>query len=210
MFTPDSSPSPRGGRPRDETVDGKVLPVVRDLLLEVGWNDLSVRAVAARSGVARATINRRWETKAGLVLHAVLNDRIRLDDIGTDQPGGWIEDLIAQSREIFSHPEVRTALPGLLSTFEQDPDLRAQLWTGLAGPAAARYATGGAPERRDQAEVDALAMIIIAAGTALFTSVLAPDITTEPIRERIDELLHVAAREVTSAMDSTTEGTPTH
>lgn len=178
------------------TIDARVLPVVRDLLVEVGWNDLSVRAVAAKSGVARATINRRWETKAELVLHAVLNDRIVLEDIGTDEPGGWIDDLIRQSRQIFGHPDLRSALPGLLSTFEQDPGLRNQLWSGLAGPAAERYAVQGAPTRRDQAETDALAMIIIAAGTAMFASVLATDITTDPIRDRIDELLHMIGREV--------------
>lgn len=192
MSEPDSADSAqgRGGRPRDATVDARVLPVVREMLLELGWDDFSVRAVAARTGVGRATIARRWGTKAELVLHAVFSDQIEVYDVATERPEGWIEAVITQSRTLFENPGLRSALPGLLSTFERDPAIVEQLWANLAGSAATRYADTTAPGEHENAANDAMAMIIIAAGAAFLASVLPADVTPEPVQKRIDALLH--------------------
>ncbi|PWQ83387.1 TetR family transcriptional regulator, partial [Stenotrophomonas maltophilia] len=40
------------GRPRDPRIDDTVLEVTRAMLLEVGWDQLSLRAIAARAGVS--------------------------------------------------------------------------------------------------------------------------------------------------------------
>ncbi|PRC51572.1 TetR family transcriptional regulator, partial [Mycobacterium sp. ITM-2017-0098] len=45
-----------GGRPRDASIDQRVLSVTRELLLEVGWDELSVRMVAVRAGVGRSSL----------------------------------------------------------------------------------------------------------------------------------------------------------
>ena len=55
-MTRDEHPAGAGGRPRDATIDERVLATTRELLLEVGWDDLSVRMVATRAGVPRATV----------------------------------------------------------------------------------------------------------------------------------------------------------
>lgn len=60
------------GRPRDASIDERVLSVTRELLVEVGWDALSMRLIAARCGVSRSSLDRRWSSKAELVLHAIL------------------------------------------------------------------------------------------------------------------------------------------
>jgi AcrR family transcriptional regulator len=44
-----------------------------DLALELGFNGLSIEAVAARAGVGKHTIYRRWSSKGALFLDAVLS-----------------------------------------------------------------------------------------------------------------------------------------
>src|SRR5688572_25412027 len=60
------------GRPRSARADEAILEAVLDLLQEgVAVDALSIEAVAARAGVGKATIYRRWENKERLLLDAV-------------------------------------------------------------------------------------------------------------------------------------------
>ncbi len=56
------------GRPRDARVDALVLETALAMLAEVGPTGLSVEEVAARAGVGKSTIYRRWPTKDDLVV----------------------------------------------------------------------------------------------------------------------------------------------
>lgn len=58
------------GRPRSEKVRKAVIRSTLKLLERVGFNELSIEAVAARAGVGKATIYRWWPTKADLVIAA--------------------------------------------------------------------------------------------------------------------------------------------
>lgn len=55
------------GRPRALDTDRLVLEAVLDLVNEVGVAGVTVTAVAARAGVARATVYLRWPSRAALV-----------------------------------------------------------------------------------------------------------------------------------------------
>ncbi|MEU4251448.1 TetR/AcrR family transcriptional regulator [Amycolatopsis sp. NPDC026612] len=59
------------GRPRDFGRDLAILDATLSLLTEVGYEQLSMEAVAARSGAAKTTIYRRYPDKAALVAAAV-------------------------------------------------------------------------------------------------------------------------------------------
>lgn len=59
------------GRPRDSGRDLAILDATLALLIEVGYEQLSMEAVAARSGAAKTTIYRRYRDKAELVAAAV-------------------------------------------------------------------------------------------------------------------------------------------
>jgi len=102
------------GRPRDTSIDERVLSVTRELLTEVGWDDLSVRLVATRAGVGRSSLNRRWSSKADLVLHAILGETPDLSPFSGTDLTGWIEWVVRGSHELFSTPEVSVAVPGPL------------------------------------------------------------------------------------------------
>ena len=63
--------SPAGRRARSERA---ILDATRSLLAEVGVRGLTIEGVAARSGVAKTTIYRRWRDKDELALAAIWND----------------------------------------------------------------------------------------------------------------------------------------
>ncbi|MFD2474596.1 TetR/AcrR family transcriptional regulator [Amycolatopsis silviterrae] len=59
------------GRPRDARRDDAIHAAALELLTEVGYDQLSIEAIAARAGVAKTTVYRRYRDKAALVAVAV-------------------------------------------------------------------------------------------------------------------------------------------
>lgn len=67
-----AAPAIRPGRPRDSRADEAILEAVLDLLSEgVTVDAVSIEAVAARAGVGKATIYRRWSNKQAMLADAV-------------------------------------------------------------------------------------------------------------------------------------------
>ena len=65
------SGAPRG-RPRSEQADRAIMAAALELLAERGLAGMSIEEVAARAGVGKATIYRRWSSKGALALDAFL------------------------------------------------------------------------------------------------------------------------------------------
>ena len=54
------------GRPRSEAAHQAILEAARELLIEEGFTRLRLEHVAARAGVGKSTIYRRWSSKEQL------------------------------------------------------------------------------------------------------------------------------------------------
>lgn len=64
---PEAAKGPaRRGRPRSDEAHRKILDATREVLSEEGFADLRLEHVAARAGVGKATIYRRWGSKEAL------------------------------------------------------------------------------------------------------------------------------------------------
>jgi AcrR family transcriptional regulator len=75
----------RTGRPRSNVVHRKILDATRELLSEAGFTNLRLEHVAARAGVGKATIYRRWGSKEALAQELVAElagPHIAVADIG--------------------------------------------------------------------------------------------------------------------------------
>jgi AcrR family transcriptional regulator len=59
------------GRPRDESRDAVILDATLELLGEVGYDRLTIDAVATKAKASKATVYRRWQGKAALVVDAM-------------------------------------------------------------------------------------------------------------------------------------------
>lgn len=65
------------GRPRRADADPTIISAATEALASLGFAAFTVDAVAARTGIAKTTIYRRWPTKSALV-SAVTDDAIPL------------------------------------------------------------------------------------------------------------------------------------
>jgi AcrR family transcriptional regulator len=81
----------RPGRPRSERADRAIIDAALSLYAETGPGGLCIEKVAARAGVGKATIYRRWPGKEDLLLDAIAALQVPLP-----QPAGRSvrEDLV--------------------------------------------------------------------------------------------------------------------
>ena len=115
------------GRPRDPRIDRAVLQATADLLVEVGYADLSIVAIAARAGTTKPAIYRRWPSKAHLVHEAAFPSGVTTTLPETGTLADDVREMVRRTAEAFSHPIARAALPGLLAEISADPTLHSAL-----------------------------------------------------------------------------------
>src|SRR3954447_6644599 len=80
------------GRPRDESRDAVILAATLEVLADVGYDRLTMDAVAARAKASKATLYRRWTNKVTLVIEALQHAKSPTDVPDT---GSLREDLLA-------------------------------------------------------------------------------------------------------------------
>jgi AcrR family transcriptional regulator len=86
--------SPRGrGRPRDPALDDRILEQALVLLGSHGYAGLTLDELAARSGVAKTTVLRRWPSKAAVAAAGV--QRLALQSVDVPNSGTLRADLRA-------------------------------------------------------------------------------------------------------------------
>lgn len=114
----------RVGRPRDPAVDAALREAALDLLAERGYDQLTIDAVAARSGAGRATVYRRWASKLELVIDAL--DGLRPIEPAPDT-GSLRGDLDVLCEQLTRADGGRalSVVQGLASALGRDPELMA-------------------------------------------------------------------------------------
>ncbi len=122
VSAPDAPRAP--GRPRNPEADRAILKATFDLMAEQGVGRLSMEGVAARAGVGKSTIYRRWPSKAALVKDAVIlftRQKVPYPDTGTLR-----DDLVTLLRTIITVYTTTVAgriLPDLLGETVRNPEL---------------------------------------------------------------------------------------
>ncbi|MCO7220764.1 TetR/AcrR family transcriptional regulator [Klenkia sp. PcliD-1-E] len=158
----------RGGRPRDPSRDGAIRAAILRLLGEVGYNALTMDAVAAEAGVGKATIYRRWRTKSDLVVDTITE----MQQAGFVVPdtGDLTEDLRLILRSLVAEvtgPTGSAAL-SLLSSLPHQPALADAFRAGpLAGWRSALAAVWERAEARGEVRSGTAHTAIAQAASAL-------------------------------------------
>ncbi|MFE6857456.1 helix-turn-helix domain-containing protein [Nocardia sp. NPDC057668] len=155
----------RLGPHRDPALDRAVLDAARELLVEQGYAATSIDAIAARAGVSRPSIYRRWPSKAHLIAQAVFPD-VGSEKIAPDLPAE-IRKVIRGTIQLFGSAETRAAMPGLMAEMREDPSLYRKLSARLDTPTREELTTylPGSPTRPG---LDPNTFLDTVAGAALF------------------------------------------
>lgn len=117
--------SPRSpGRPRDAQADQAIRDAALRLLGDVGYEAMTVEAVADRAGVGKATIYRRWPNKQELVLAAIdalYEQGIEVPDTG-DVRSDLVE-LIRRAQRLMTSSPAGQILPRVVPEVAQNTPL---------------------------------------------------------------------------------------
>lgn len=97
MTTESPVDSSAAGRPRDPTVDQRVLAAAAEVFGEDGWGKFTVDSVARRAGVGKASIYLRWPNKEALLVSAIEGRISTIADIDT---GNIRDDLIQLAEQL--------------------------------------------------------------------------------------------------------------
>jgi AcrR family transcriptional regulator len=101
MPTQGASPVRRGrGRPRDPSTDDRITTAAAELLLERGFDRTTVDEVAARAGVGKATVYRRWSSKDDLAVSAM--ERLYDAEFPEPDTGSIRTDLVESYRSVLA------------------------------------------------------------------------------------------------------------
>lgn len=147
----------RGGRPRLPDTDRAILRAVGALMAEQGVSGTTINAVAARSGVARGTVYRRFPNRSAMIAAAVRASRDwQPIEVGDDIEANY-RDQAEEARAVLAQPAFQAMMPALLEmglNGEADDELKttvfprrrqlAEMYARLAGPAG--YRTDIPPE----------------------------------------------------------------
>jgi AcrR family transcriptional regulator len=127
-------PGRRPGRPRSAEADQAIVAATVAVLMDDGYRALRMEAVVARSGVGKATLYRRFGSKAELVAHVVrhLNRGIAAPDTGSLE-GDWIA-LADTVRSAARTTNSAVFLPRLLAESAGDPELHRIFYENLVQP----------------------------------------------------------------------------
>ena len=128
------------GRKRDHTRDPEILDAALEVLAETGYDGMTVDMVATRARAGKATLYRRWPSKAELVIDAVAcmkrgaYDQDSLPDTGTLRG-----DLVAMIKapSIEDGERKLQIMAGIVSMLSRSPELADAAHDALVEPRAA-------------------------------------------------------------------------
>lgn len=114
----------RRGRPRSDAAHRRILAATRELVAEEGFSRLRLEHVAARAGVGKATIYRRWGSKEALcqeLLAELAGPHVAVPDLG-DTRAELLASVVNPMRAI-THSPFGRVIRALLSQIAINPTL---------------------------------------------------------------------------------------
>jgi len=185
--------TPRTGRPRSSAVDGAILSAALDEFTEVGLQGVTIARVAARAGVPRSTVYRRWSTVEDLCRDAL--DLVR-DPVPTP-PGGSVRDdvlfILEYTRGIVTASRFGELLPQLAVEARRDPGQAHRYVSERIGPDRAVLAAvmrRGIAEGSIRGDIDIDLVLDTFVGIIVYRSLWGPaPVTSAQMADIVDAML---------------------
>jgi AcrR family transcriptional regulator len=117
------APAPGPGRPRDRRIDGAIVTAALEVMAESGLSEMRVDDVAARAGVGKAAIYRRFGSKEEMVAAAIGEF---VSEIVVPDTGSTRADLVELMREavaLYRKTIAGKLMPSLVEAMRRDPEL---------------------------------------------------------------------------------------
>ena len=115
------APSTRG-RPRRAAAGPDIVEAALELLAERGFQAATMDAIAARAGVGKNTIYRRWGSKEELIADALRELTTELESRADGDVRTLLLDHLRDLERVFGDPLLGRLLPGLLGELQSNPE----------------------------------------------------------------------------------------
>lgn len=155
-----------------------------------GWGGATIEGVAARAGVGRGSIYRRWPSKTELFQYAAAAVTRPVEVLDS---GSFVDDLFAAVlpiADMLTQPELAAMLPSLLGEAANDPSIRETLRTFVTqSRTRAIEAVERARQRGDILQTtDAETLVDMLAGGLVYRRLLLGEATDEAaVRALVDQ-----------------------
>ncbi|MGF2034393.1 MAG: TetR/AcrR family transcriptional regulator [Nostoc sp. CmiVER01] len=174
-----NSPS---GRPRSIHANQAIVQATLDLLAEVGYESMSIEAIASRAGVGKTTIYRRYTSKEELVADAIESLRDDLVIPNTGRFWGDMDILINNAAKKIDSPLGRQTLALIISTASSNPQFAEVYWTKytkLRREAFSKVLERAKSRGEIHKDADVDLIIDLVSGSLYYALIFKP--TTEPV-----------------------------
>jgi AcrR family transcriptional regulator len=119
------------GRPRSAEAHEAILRAAIDVIRDVGYDAAAMDAIAARAGVGKATVYRRWSSKEALVADAI--ERIMVwhavPDTGTTR--GDLRAVLRDTMRMYHDPQTTALLSSLVAAMARSEQIAAAVRGGF-------------------------------------------------------------------------------
>lgn len=196
-------------RPRVEgDREQELLEATLAVLAETGYDRLTMDAVAARARASKATLYRRWSSKASLVIEALCS--VKDSDQSVPDQGSLRDDLVASfcSEGSITNPEQLALFSSVLTAMVRDPEFAEAFRRDVLGPkiATQRVVYDRARERGElRGDVDVALIGPALPGILLHRFFVLGEVPDRAAVERVVD--HIILPAVT-ARPAPSEGTP--
>ena len=180
------------GRPRSAKSHQAILKATLELLGKVGFEAMSIEAIATRAGVGKTTIYRRYSSKEELVADAI--ESIRQDLVIPNTGNLWhdLDELIENAAQITLSPLGRQTVAMIISSACSNSQFAQIYWTKYLQPRREAFAIviERAKTRNEiQTDLDPGLVFDSMSGIMLYALIFPP--TTESWTEYIKRTLHL-------------------
>jgi AcrR family transcriptional regulator len=121
------------GRPRSEETHRKILSAALEILAEDGWGGFTMEGIAARAGVGKAAIYRRWKDREAVVAAAVEG---MVSDIGLPDSGSVRTDLLELMHRavVLYRGRSGRVMPGLVAAMAEHAEVASAVREAFLAP----------------------------------------------------------------------------
>ena len=119
-------PERRPGRPRSARADEAILEAAIDTFIDRGWDGLTIEGVAARAGVGKSTIYRRYPCRVDLLVAAarrLAEERDPVPDTGALRSD--LVEMVTRFVRMLTTTRTGQAIPLMVAATAKNPELAA-------------------------------------------------------------------------------------
>ena len=192
LVSPPAEPRRAPGRPRSDAAHDAILTAAIALVREVGYDAVTMDGIAARAGVGKATVYRRWTGKETLVAEAI--ERIvaafPVPDTGTVR--GDLAVVMRYTIGMYADPATAALLSGLVAAMARSAPIAEAVRRGFVGrwrDVVQRVVERAAARGEVRADVDVALAIELIAGPLFHRFLITGGAVDEPLTKAVVDVV---------------------